>query len=93
MIVQYTRQQRESKKHPAKIGDIPYEVIQKAFKYLDYLKLERKDLRAASMVCRAWYPAALELMADGKSFQFDLQSKLYIERFLFGLLLKRLALL
>jgi hypothetical protein len=53
----YTRPQRESIYHPATIGDIPQEVLEKAF-----LPLWRKDLNSASSVCRGWRPVAQEII-------------------------------
>jgi hypothetical protein len=49
----YTRPQRESIYHPATIGDIPQEVLLKAFLPLDY-----GDLISASSACRGWRPVA-----------------------------------
>jgi hypothetical protein len=53
----YTRPQRESIYHPATIGDIPQEVLEKAF-----LPLWREDLISASSVCRGWRPVAQEII-------------------------------
>jgi hypothetical protein len=53
----YARPQRESIYHPATIGDIPQDVMQKAL-----LHLGRKDLISASSVCRGWRPVAQEII-------------------------------
>jgi hypothetical protein len=53
----YTRPQRLSIYHPATIGDIPQEVLQKAF-----LSLGRMDLLSASSACRAFRPVAQEII-------------------------------
>jgi hypothetical protein len=53
----YTRPQRASINHPATIGDIPQEVLQKAF-----LPLGRVDLISASSACRGWRPVAQEII-------------------------------
>jgi hypothetical protein len=61
----YYRKQRASIYHPATIGDIPQEVLRKAFIYLLPGKAE---LVAPSEACRAWRPVAQDLMFSWQSF-------------------------
>jgi hypothetical protein len=63
MGVDYYRVQRPSIYHPATIGEIPFEVIQKALRLL-----ERADLIYASLSCRAWSQAAVEVILEMKRF-------------------------
>jgi hypothetical protein len=64
MGVENSRPQRPSIYHLASVGDIPFEVIQKALRLV-----ERADLRSASLACRAWNQAAVELIIDQKRFK------------------------
>jgi hypothetical protein len=82
MGVEYVRIQRTSIYHPATIGDIPFEVIQKALRLLG-----RADLVSASLSCRAWRQAAVEVIVDQK--KFDDQRE--IERFMCGMQLKSIV--
>jgi hypothetical protein len=63
MGVEYYRIQRPSIYHPVTAGDIQFEVIQKSF-----LPLGREDLVSASLSCRAWRQAAIELIITQKRF-------------------------
>jgi hypothetical protein len=82
MGIDYCRTQRPSIKHPATIGDIPFEVIKKAF-----LLLGREDLVSASLSCRAWRQAGVEPLVSYK--YFDNQRE--IERFFCGMQLKKIV--
>jgi hypothetical protein len=82
MGVEYDRIQRPSINHPATIGDIPFEVIQKAL-----LLLGRADLISASLSCRAWRQAAVELILAIKSFDNERD----MERFFCGMQLKSIV--
>jgi hypothetical protein len=68
MGVNYYRIERESIYHPATIGDIPFEVIQKALRLLIHPRGRQVDLVSASLASRAWSQAAAELIVEGKSF-------------------------
>jgi hypothetical protein len=70
------RTQRESIYHPATIGDIPSEVIQKSF-----LPLGRADLISASLSCRAWRQAAIEVIFESKGFedQLAMERDMFVE--------------
>jgi hypothetical protein len=57
MGVNYYRFQSESIYQPDTIGDIPFEVIQKALRLV-----RRADLVSASLSCRAWRQAAVEVI-------------------------------
>jgi DNA-binding transcriptional regulator YhcF (GntR family) len=76
MGVDYYRVQRPSIYHPATIGDIPFEVIQKALRLLG-----RADLISASLSCRAWSQAAAELIVAQKFFN----NEKAMERFVCGM--------
>jgi hypothetical protein len=80
----YARHQRDSIYHPATIGDIPQEVLRKAF---IYLLPGKADLVAPSEACRAWRPVAQEVMHSSHSFGEDRQ----FERFLCGFHLQSLV--
>jgi hypothetical protein len=80
----YARHQRASIYHPATIGDIPQEVLRKAFIYLLHGK---GDLVASSESCRAWRPVAQELIYYCQSFGEERG----IERFLCGIQLRSLV--
>jgi hypothetical protein len=82
MSVEYDRIQRPSIYHPATIGDIPFEVIQKSF-----LPLGRADLVSASLSCRAWRQAAVEVILAKKRFE-DEQA---MGRFICGMQLKKIV--
>jgi hypothetical protein len=82
MGVDYYRTQRPSIYHPATIGDIPFEVIQKSIRLLG-----RADLSSASLSCRAWRLAAVESILAQK--RFDNQRGW--ERFICGMQLKTLV--
>jgi hypothetical protein len=82
----YYRKQRASIYHPATIGDIPQEVLRKAF---IYLLPGVTDLVAPSESCRAWRPVAQELMFSWQSFG-DIWRK-DVERFLCGFHLQSLV--
>jgi hypothetical protein len=82
MGVEYDRIQRESIYHSATIGDIPFEVIQKAL-----CLVGRADLVSASLSCRAWRQAASELIIAKKRFA-DQQT---VERFFCGMQLKSIV--
>jgi hypothetical protein len=66
----FARHQRESIYHPATIGDIPQEVIQEAF---IYLLPRRCHLVAPGEACRAFRPAAQELLYSRRRFGEDHQ--------------------
>jgi hypothetical protein len=83
MGVEYDRIQRPSIYHPATIGDIPFEVIQKAL-----LLLEDDDLVSASLSCRAWRQAAVELILAQSIYFYDEQA---IEKFVCGMQLKSIV--
>jgi hypothetical protein len=74
--------QRPSIYYPASIGDIPFEVIQKALRLL-----EDDELVAASLSCRAWRQAAAELIVAQKEFDNDQA----MERFVCGMMLKSIV--
>jgi hypothetical protein len=80
----YYRKQRASIYHPATIGDIPQEVLRKAFIYL--LPCEA-DLIALSESCRAWKPVAQELIHSRQVFGKDRK----VEKFLCGFQLQSLV--
>jgi hypothetical protein len=80
----YSRIQRASIYHPATIGDIPQEVLRKAF---IYLMPGESDLVAPSESCRAWRPVAQELMYSRQ--RFDEESG--IDRFICGFHLQSLV--
>jgi hypothetical protein len=71
MGVEYDRIQRPSIYQIATIGDIPFEVIQKALRLVG-----RPDLISASLSCRAWRQATAELIIATKRFddQRDMDS-------------------
>jgi hypothetical protein len=62
----YTRPHRNSIYEPATIHDIPFEILRESFLHL--LKMFDHDLVAASLACRAWRAAALNLMNSRKVF-------------------------
>jgi hypothetical protein len=64
----YYRKQRASIHHPATIGDIPQEVLRKAF---IYLVPGESVLVAPSKACRAWRPVAQGLMHSRQKFGHD----------------------
>jgi hypothetical protein len=66
MLLAYFRDQRCSIYEPATIGDIPFEVIKKGLKYLDLA-----DLLSASLSCRAWRPAAIEILLSSAGFAYN----------------------
>jgi hypothetical protein len=70
MSLEYFRDQRFSIDEPATIGDIPFEVIKKGFKYLD-----REDLLSASLSCRAWRLAAIETLLSVAQFTYKSTEK------------------
>jgi hypothetical protein len=80
----YSRIQRASIYHPATIGDIPQEVMRKAF---IYLLPGESDLVAPSESCQAWRPVAQELMYSRRRFVEGRG----IERFVCGLHLRSLV--
>jgi hypothetical protein len=80
--VDYYRFQRESIYQPATIADIPFEVIQKALRLVG-----RADLVSASLSCRAWRQAAVEVIVAQK--EFDDQRDM--ERFVCGMQLKSIV--
>jgi hypothetical protein len=82
MGVDYGRIQRHSINHPATIGDIPFEVIQKALRLLG-----RRWLDRASLACRAWRQAAAELLVNQKRFRI---AKM-MTRFFCGMRLKTIV--
>jgi hypothetical protein len=82
MGVEYNRIQRESIYHIASIGDIPFEVIQKALRLLG-----RDDLVSASLSCRAWNQAAAELILAQKRFDNERE----MEGFVCGMQLKSIV--
>jgi hypothetical protein len=82
MGVEYDRVQRESIYHPATIGDIPFEVIQKALRLLG-----RADLISESLSCRAWSQAAVEVILEMKKFDDERE----MERFFCGMQLKKIV--
>jgi hypothetical protein len=73
----YARHQRASINDPATIGDIPQEVLRKAF---IYLLPGEADLIASSEACSAWRPVAQELIYVQQKFGKDRK----IERFVCG---------
>jgi hypothetical protein len=83
MGVEYDRVQRPSIYHNASIGDIPFEVIQKTFRLVG-----RADLVSASLSCRAWRQAAIELILAQKQ-RFEDQRAM--ERFISGMMLKSIV--
>jgi hypothetical protein len=80
----YARHQRASISDPATIGDIPQEVLRKAF---IYLLPGEADLIASSEACRAWRPVAQELIHSRQK----LSEGLRFERFVCGLHLQSLV--
>jgi hypothetical protein len=82
MNVEYDRVQRESIYHPATIGDIPFEIVQKALRLVG-----RADLVSASSSCRAWRQAAVEVIIGEKRFDNERN----IERFVCGMKLKSIV--
>jgi hypothetical protein len=82
----YARQQRASIYQPATIGDIPKEVMRKAF---IYLLPGQADLVAPSEACRAWRPIVQEIMYSCQAFG-DRWRKDF-ERFLCGFYLQSLV--
>jgi hypothetical protein len=82
MGVDYERIQRPSIYHTATVGDIPFEVIQRALRLLD-----RDDLVSASLSCRAWRQATVELTVAQKCFN-DEQA---MESFFCGMILKSIV--
>jgi hypothetical protein len=56
MLLKYFRKQRASIYYPPTIDDLPFEVLRKAFLYL-----ESKDLDSPSRVNRSWRPAAQDV--------------------------------
>jgi hypothetical protein len=80
----YYRKQRASIYHPATIGDIPEEVLRKAF---IYLLPGKADLVAPGEACRAWRPVAQELMYSYQGFGKDQE----VERFVCGVHLQSLV--
>jgi hypothetical protein len=80
----YSRIQRASIYHPATIGDIPQEVLRKAF---IYLLPGESDLVAPSESCQAWRPVAQELMYSCQRFSKGRG----IDRFLCGFHLQSLV--
>ena len=71
----YSRKQRASINDPPSIGDIPEEVLRKAF---IYLLPGESDLVAPSETCRAFRPVAQELMHASQKFYGRRQAELYI---------------
>jgi hypothetical protein len=65
----YSRTQRASIYDPATIGDIPPEVLRKAF---IYLLPGEWELLASSISCRAWRPIALQLLYSYKFFRTNI---------------------
>jgi hypothetical protein len=82
MGVDYDRFQRPSIYHTATIGDIPFEVIQKALRLLD-----GEDLISTSLSCRAWRQAAAELIITQMRFDDDQA----MARFVCGMQLKSIV--
>jgi hypothetical protein len=68
--------------NPATIEDIPFEVIQKALRLLG-----RADLISASLSCRAWSQAAVEVILEMKRFDDERE----MERFFCGMQLKTIV--
>jgi hypothetical protein len=82
MGVVYDRTQRPSINHNATIGDIPFEVIQKALRLLG-----RADRVSASLSSRAWRQSAVELIVARKRFN----NEQAMGRFISGMMLKRIV--
>jgi hypothetical protein len=82
MGLDYYRIQRPSIYHPATIGDIPFEVIQKTLSLLG-----TRSLVSASVACRAWRQAAGELLISNP----DLNDEEGMTRFICGMQLKTLV--
>jgi hypothetical protein len=82
MGVEYDRIERESIYHPATIGDIPFEVIQKALRLVG-----RRDLMSASLACRAWRQAGVELIL----LQKKLNNEKNLVRFVCGMQLRSIV--
>jgi hypothetical protein len=82
MDIVYDRTQRPSINHNAYIGDIPFEVIQKALRLLG-----RADLVSASLSSRAWRQAAVELIFARKRFN----NEQVTGRFISGMMLKTIV--
>jgi hypothetical protein len=61
-VILYTRPQRLSIYHPARAGDLAFEITKKVLKYLNLGG--REDLVSASCVCRAWYASAKDLITS-----------------------------
>jgi hypothetical protein len=82
----YFRKQRASIYHPATIGDIPQEVLRKAF---IYLFPGEADLVAPSEACRAWRPVAQDLMYSRVKFGY--KGRKDVEVFVCGIHLQSLV--
>jgi hypothetical protein len=94
MIPIYSRPHRIFLKDTATIHDFPFEVIKNSLRFLPL-----SDLVSASLSCRAWKPAAAELILSYVSYQdpemhHDPRNRLgAIEKLLCGLILKSLVMI
>jgi hypothetical protein len=92
MIPIYSSPHRLSPNDTASIHDFPFEVIKNSLRFLPL-----SDLVSASLSCRAWKPAAAELILSHVSYQdpemhHDPRNRLgAIEKLLCGLMLKSLV--
>jgi hypothetical protein len=84
MKLAYFRDQRASLKEPATIGDIPFEVIKKGL-----MCLSPDDLLSVSLSCRAFRPAAIEILLLAA--RFDVRRQERSNKWLCGLGLKSLV--
>jgi hypothetical protein len=82
MGVEYDRIQRHSIYHIATIGDIPFEVIQTALRLIG-----SAELVSASLSCRAWRQAAVELILAHSL----LNNEQAMGRFISGMQLKKIV--
>ena len=66
MMVLFRQTQRESIYDPATISDIPPEILEESLVF--FVDEGKRDLVAASLVCRAWYPVAQRLIVSKRTF-------------------------
>jgi hypothetical protein len=83
MLLKYFRKQRATIYHPATIDDLPFEVLRKAFLYLD-----SEDLDSPSRVNRSWRPAAQDVQRARLEIIYSLDASLLcgiqLSRIVFG---------